>query len=83
MKRARNAPPIRRAPVPERDWVTATYVIVSMDRNENEEKRTELEFRGVLLAPYASLAAFLVNSGRPVMPRYSLSGLEALMSSSA
>ena len=48
-----------------------------------KKSRTRLSWRGTLSAPYASLAAAFVNSGRPVMGRYSLSGLDWARASSA
>lgn len=44
---------------------------------------TAFSKRGLLSALYASFAALLVNSGRPVIGKYSLSGFEAVKSSSA
>lgn len=46
-------------------------------------RHTELPWRGALSAPYASFTAALVNSARPVMGRYSLSGFEVSMICSA
>lgn len=45
--------------------------------------RTRPSLRGAESAPYARIAACLVNSGNPVMGRYSLSFFWATMSSSA
>lgn len=56
---------MRKAPVPEMDWVMAT------------------RSRAGLVSPYARRAAAAVNSGRPVMPAYSLFILSATTFSSA
>ena len=42
-----------------------------------------MSFNGLLSTPYASFAAAVVNSGRPLIGRYSLSGLLAVKNSSA
>ena len=53
---ARNSPPIRRAPVPEMDWVMAMRSLAMASEPE----------------PYARTAAALVKEGTPVIPAYSL-----------
>lgn len=52
-------------------------------RTRRSSALTAFWSKGTLSGPYASLAASLLNSGRPVMGRYSLSGEEAVKMDSA
>lgn len=58
---------MRRAPVPDMDWVMAM--------------RSSLI--GAESGPYASSAAALVNDGTPVIPAYSLSSVDSTIFFSA
>ena len=59
------------------------YVSGRAETLARRRTRTRFSLSGALSAPYASFAAAWVNSGRPVMGRYSLSGLDAARMSSA